>query len=262
MVVSEPWPSLLAAPHPCDHVVQLYTDDGFLNRALSHFIGTGLARGEAAVVVATPEHGRALVETLGRQLDVGGLMDRGLLIIRDARASLDRFLRPTGPDPMAFRTFVSEVLDPIEAAGRIRIRVFGEMVDLLWRQDLAATVRLEALWSEVLIERQVTLLCGYRIDNFDRHVHRGLLHQISRSHSHLVPVEDYTRLDGAVDRAYKDVFGDSPDTAKLRELMAVYPTTTTRMPASEAALVALREVRGDIADAVLERARDYYVTGR
>ena len=262
MVLSQPWPSLLATPHPCDHVVQLYTDDGFLGRALSHFIGTGLARGEAAVVVATPEHSQALLEDLGRQLDVAGALERGQLVIRDARASLDRFLRPTGPDPVAFRQLVSELLDPIEAAGRIRIRVFGEMVDLLWREDLPATVRLEALWSEILMERQVTLLCAYRIDNFDRHIHRGLLHQISRSHSHLVPVEDYTRLDEAVDRAYKDVFGDSPDTAKLRELMGVYPTSTTRMPASEAALVALRELRGDIADAVLERARDYYLTGR
>jgi hypothetical protein len=44
--------------------------------------------------------------------------------------------------------------------------------------------------------------------------------------------------------------------------MAVYPMTTTRVPAPQAALVALRELRGDIADAVLERARDYYLTGR
>jgi KaiC/GvpD/RAD55 family RecA-like ATPase len=262
MVMSQPWPALLAAPHPCDHVVQLYTDDGFLGRAVSHFIGTGLARGEAAVVVATPEHCQDLVETLGTRLDVEETLARGQLVIRDARTALDRFLRPAGPDPVAFRTFVSEVLDPIEAAGRTPIRIFGEMVNLLWREDLPATVRLEALWSEVLMERQVTLLCAYQIDNFDRHVHRGLLHQISRSHSHLVPVEDYTRLEEAVDRAYTDVFGAGPDTAKLRELMAVYPMTTTRMPAPQAALVALRELRGDIADAVLERARDYYLTGR
>jgi hypothetical protein len=262
MALSEAWPSLLATPQACDHVVQLYTDDGFLTRAVSHFVGTGLARGEAAVVVATAEHREALVAALASRLDVAATIARGQLVLRDAGTSLDRFMRPTGPDPRAFRTFIGELLDPMEAAGRNGVRVFGEMVNLLWRDDLPATVQLEALWSAVLTERQATLLCAYRLDNFDRHVHRGLLHQISRNHSHLVPVEDYARLDAAVDRAYRDVFGDSADTVRLRELMAVHPTSTTRMPAAEAALVALRELRGDIADAVLERARDYYRTAR
>jgi ABC-type antimicrobial peptide transport system permease subunit len=35
------------------HVVQLYTDDGFLIDVLSRFIGGALAVGDAAVVVAT-----------------------------------------------------------------------------------------------------------------------------------------------------------------------------------------------------------------
>jgi hypothetical protein len=123
---------------------------------------------------------------------------------------------------------------------------------------LPAALQLEALWTELLAERRIALLCAYRIDNFDRHVHRGLLHQISRSHSHLVPVEDYARFDEAVDRAYRDVFGAGGDTAALRQLMVSQPLSTTRMPSAQAALVALRQLRGDIADAVLARAREYY----
>src|SRR2546422_10012075 len=51
-------PSLTHAPrHDHDgHVVQLYTDDGFLIDVLSRFIGGALAVGDAAVVLATASH--------------------------------------------------------------------------------------------------------------------------------------------------------------------------------------------------------------
>src|SRR2546425_8841552 len=51
-------PSLTHAPrHDHDgHVVQLYTDDGFLIDVLSRFIGGALAGGDAAVVLATASH--------------------------------------------------------------------------------------------------------------------------------------------------------------------------------------------------------------
>jgi hypothetical protein len=65
-------------------------------------------------------------------------------------------------------------------------------------------------------------------------------------------------FDRAVDRAYRDVFGAGGDATALRQIMMSQPTSTTRMPPAQTALVALRQLRGDIADAVLARARDYY----
>ena len=49
--------------------------------------------------------------------------------------------------------------------------------------------------------------CGYSIDNFDPNTYQGILQGVSRAHSHLVPVEDYARLERAVERAYAEVFG-------------------------------------------------------
>lgn len=74
-------------------------------------------------------------------------------------------------------------------------------------------------------------------------------------------VEDDERLDAAVDRAYRDVVGDRADTATLRRLLVSQPSAAAAMPPAHAALVALRDVRGDIADAVLTRARAYYEAG-
>jgi hypothetical protein len=133
------------------------------------------------------------------------------------------------------------------------------MVNLLWERNLPATLELETLWGEVLAERRVSLLCAYRLDNFDARVHRGLLQRISRRHSHLVPVEDYERLDAAVDRAYRDVFGEGAGTTTLRQLLVAQPSAArAAMPRAQAALVALRDVRADIADDVLARTRVHY----
>ena len=47
-----------------------------------------------------------------------------------------------------------------QAAGDGRVRAFGEMVDLLRRTSLAAALRLEALWTELLDAQGIALVCG------------------------------------------------------------------------------------------------------
>jgi len=252
------WQPLLRSAQPCDHIVQLYTDDGFLTRAVSQFIGAGLLAGEAAVIVATPSHIRALDAQLGLQVEVAAVRARDQLVVFDAETCLAGLLVDGRLDRDQFLGFVNETLDRAEIAGNGRVRVFGEMVNLLCGRDPQAAAELEALWSGVLTTRSVCLLCAYRLDNFDRQVHRGLLHQISRSHSHVVPVEHYERLESAVDRAYREVFGAEGDTASLRDLLVAGTAPTPVMPPAQAALLALGGLRTDIADAVLERARYYY----
>jgi hypothetical protein len=240
-------------------VVQLYTDESFLVRAVTHYLGAGLANGEAAVLVATPEHITAVSARLGATLDLAAAQERDQLVLLEAETCLARFMVDGRPDRAAFLALANGVLDRVQAAGHGKVRLFGEMVNLLWERNLPATIELEALWGEVVAERQVCLLCAYRLDNFDARVHRGLLHRISRSHSHLVPVEDYERLEAAVDLAYRDVFGQSGDTATLRQLLVAQPSAAwAAMPRAQAALVALRDVRADIADDVLARTRVYY----
>ena len=44
------WDALLAAPAPCDHIVQLYTSDEALVSTVARFIEHGLTEGEANLV--------------------------------------------------------------------------------------------------------------------------------------------------------------------------------------------------------------------
>jgi hypothetical protein len=256
---TQPWQSLFRAPEPCDHVIQLYTDEAFLTRAISEFVGTGLAQAEGAVVIATPEHAAAVTRVLRGRMDVAAMEARTQLVILDAQATLDQFMVDGRPDRDRFFAIAGAVLDRVTAAGYPQMRLFGEMVDLLWDHNLPATIELEELWNEVLAARRVSLLCAYQIDNFDRHAHRGVLHQLSRTHSHLVPVEDYGRFERAVDHAYREVFGPDSDAGLLRDLLARPTEGAPVMPAAQAALLALRDVRRDLADDVLARARRHYL---
>ena len=252
------WEPLLRTPEPRDHLVQLYTDEIFLCRAVAQFIGPALAQGEGAVIIAIPEHVEAFARTLSATIDVAAARARDQLLFLDAETSLAQFMVDGQPDRAAFFSLVNGALDRLRRGGHDRVRAFGEMVNLLWRDDLAATMALETLWNEALADGRVSLLCAYRIDNFDREVHRGILHRISRCHSHFIPVDDYDRLEQAVDRAYKDVFGAFGDPQGLREMLSTRYQSATAMPRAQAALHAVRELTPTIADDVLARARRYY----
>src|SRR6266850_7802772 len=53
------WDRLLADAAPRDHVVQLYQDQDFLNRAVCRFAAAALANGEAVILVPTLAHWNA-----------------------------------------------------------------------------------------------------------------------------------------------------------------------------------------------------------
>jgi hypothetical protein len=250
------WEQLLDAPNPCDHFVQLYTDDAFLARAVTRFVGAGLTQGEAGVIISTEAHRQLFTAALA---DAPGAIRRGQLVLIEAERCLEQIMVSGMPDRPRFGAVVMDVLERVRAAGYPKTRFYGEMVDLLWERNFAAAARLEELWNEVLTGQQASLLCAYGIDNFDRDAQRGLLAQVSRPHSHLIPADDYERLDRAVDRAYVDVFGAQSEARALRELLVSAFPPAPIMPAAEAALLALRGIGSErTADAVLERAREYY----
>ena len=45
----------------------------------------------------------------------------------------------------------------------VQYGVYGEMVDLLWNDHQDAALSVEVLWNQLIAERKVSLLCGYRL---------------------------------------------------------------------------------------------------
>lgn len=182
------WDAVLNRPFPCDHLIQVYSGTEVLVRAVAHFIGSGLAAGEAGLVIATPAH---LAAVCARLTETGAALTdprdaRGFIAV-DAEDALRRLMPEGMPDRQAFRRLIRPLLDRLRQAGYDRIRIFGEMVNLLGPQNHEATVRLEELWNELLRDHGVCLLCAYQIDPVEAEARRHLPHQIVRQHSHAFP---------------------------------------------------------------------------
>ena len=90
----EAWDQLVADPSPRDHIVQLYQEQAFLNRAVCRFVGAGLAKGEGIILVSTGPHWtgfRTRLEAEG--MSVQAAQKRGQLTVVDADELLPRFMR-------------------------------------------------------------------------------------------------------------------------------------------------------------------------
>jgi KaiC/GvpD/RAD55 family RecA-like ATPase len=131
-----------------EHIAQLYSHETVLVESLRMFTTHGLSRGEAVLLVLTPSHRDLLLPHLkAGGFDVGGLQHDGQLLLLDAAEVLTRFMLDGLPDATLFRMSVGEIVDRMKSRGNRKLRVFGEMVDLLWRSNQPAAIRLEHLWS-------------------------------------------------------------------------------------------------------------------
>lgn len=254
------WNALLAAPGPSDHLVQLYTSDDALVSTVARFIEHGLREGEGVIAITIAGHWTQIAARLvAAGVDVVALQDRSQLVVRDAHETVMAFMVDGMPDRTAMRSAIMTALDTARSAGYTTVRAFGEMVDILNRRgNLAAAIRLEELWNELLDAERIALLCAYAVDAFDRAEYKSTLPSIGHVHSHLMPVEDCDRLERAIDRAFVDVFGIYGDTRLLRDLFVRQLPDATAMPTAQSALFALRNLDTRLADAVLERTAMHY----
>jgi hypothetical protein len=180
----------LADPHPGDHLLQLYREDDRLVDAVALFAGTGLIAGDAVVLVATPPHVEAVTGRLvGAGFDVDAVRRWGQLSVFDAATLLSRLLRNGRLDAEAFDAIVGGTLEKSRAAaGRRRVRVFGEMVNLIWKQNLEATEQLEELWKSAVEAHPVSLLCSYCL-GADAVSPAPFPHSLHQAHSRHIPLE-------------------------------------------------------------------------
>ena len=256
-----PWDRLLADATPPNHIVQLYQDQDFLGRAVCRFGVAALANKESFVLLSTLPHWntwRSRFEAEG--VDVAAACQRGQMTVLDAEEMLTRFMRDGMPHAPTFLGSVVEVIRDARAGGRYpTVRLWGEMVNVLWeRGNVAASMKLEELYDQYVAKKLgVATMCAFLMDNFDPDIQVRMLPMLARTHSHLVPVEDYARLGRAVADALREVVGEEEAGALEGRLLAEYQQAF-EMPRTEALLLALRQVRPALADPVLQRSGELY----
>jgi hypothetical protein len=150
------------------HAVQFYRDDRFLCQIVTEFAREGLEKGEAVILMATAPHRRELERRLAEhRIDVWGLQQSGQLVLLDARQALDRFMVDGTPDGELFLSNLRPLIASATANWQRTLRVYGEMVDLLWREgNHDAAIRLEEIWNPFAKTTSTRTLCGYAMENF------------------------------------------------------------------------------------------------
>lgn len=169
-----------------------YDHDQELVEVLARFVSEGIDATDRVIVLATPEHRAALEAALvAGGLDPDEPPAAGHLVILDAQATLNTFLGDQGPEDDRFFGVMGQLITDAAADGS-RVRVYGEMVTLLWHaNDVAGAIILESLWNDLIERASFSLLCGYPAAVLDGS-RLGELHEVCLLHSSVLPPLSHT----------------------------------------------------------------------
>src|SRR6267378_4068065 len=184
-----------------EHFVQFYEADEFLVTSVSNFIRTGMDAGGAGIVFATEAHRERIEEQLKADgVDVAAAQASGQYVAFDAAETLSKLVADGKLKAGAF----AETIEPIvgQAAERWRgVRVFGEMVALLWADGLHDTaIIIERSWNQLHETHPFLLLCAYPMEEFAHKDFTDSLEHVCGEHSHVIPAEGYMALATPEDR--------------------------------------------------------------
>jgi DcmR-like sensory protein len=250
------WHAFVDGTDRCAHGVQIYAELEELSHSVASYLAAGFALGEPGVVVATNEHFAHFKQALAK---TGWKHDDELLVFAEAEEALVAIMDGDVPAAAAFERVVGGLLD--QAAERFperNIRAFGEMVDILHaRGEQAAAVQLEELWNDLATRRQFSLLCGYRLNVFDRETQSGSLPDVCRTHSHVLPAADHVRFGLAVDDALEEALGYD-QAGKVYVMVNREVREADGVPFPQKVLMWLSQNMPASADRVLAAARERY----
>ena len=253
-----PWRDLLADPGETGHIVQLYQDDDFYGEAISHFAAEGIARGDSIILVATKPHWEIISRRLeARGLEVARLFREGQLTLLDADDTLPKFMAGNDPDGSIFKPLARQTIARARAGGKFpRVRWWGEMVNVLYvNGNPRGSNRLEEFFDEVAHQESISIFCSFLMDKFDPKIYDEAFGNVCRTHSHVIPTDDYTRHRITVNRALTEVIGEIK--GPLLESLISWGGAPSLMPSSQALLLWVKEKRPEHFERVLARAREF-----
>jgi hypothetical protein len=154
---------MLSNPQRCGHILYTYTEESQVTEAVCLFAGAGLRKGEAVILVMAETHREPIIQGLRNEgFDLEAVAASGQLVCTGAEALLSSFMFDGVIDEHLFKTKIRAMISHARAGDPLRpVRVFGEMVNFIWRSRQGATERLEELWNDVIREYSVPLLCAY-----------------------------------------------------------------------------------------------------
>ncbi len=199
-----------------EHVVEFYETTEFLVDTVCDFVGPNLHDGGATIIVASAAHRQAFETALQDSgIDLEHAIGADRYITFDAAELLEELMVAGAPHAGRFHDALGGVLARA-GAGQRRVRVYGEMVALLWEDgDIASAVALEDLWNDLAVTHELALLCAYPMSAFKDDASAAAFERICGQHSTVIPSEGYSLLSG-VDAKGREVARLQRENAVLR----------------------------------------------
>lgn len=157
-----------------DYVLQIYQNEDVFLDTLIGFVGTGINAGDCILVIAKTKHLNALTDKLKKlAVKPDTLIADDRYIPVQAEALLPSLLDNGDVDEQKFRSLISTHVKKARQRKR-RIRVFGELVNLLCEQGKPETaVKLEHLWNNIGKEESLNVYCAYPEQTLQQHADTG-----------------------------------------------------------------------------------------
>jgi hypothetical protein len=241
-VPGDAWNDFLVGRKPHGHAAHVYGELGELAESVSAYLTVGFELGEPAVLIARPEHLSEFMASLaGSGWDQARIDRAGLLTVADAAETLGAIM--DGGNTPSKRVFEEKL---------------GGLLDLFLSRDgrIEAAIALEELWNDLRRRRDFSLLCGYHLNVFDRAAQAGVLPDVCRTHSYILPALDPPRLTRAVDQALEEVLG-AAEAGKVYVLVG-QELRSDRIPMAQVLLMWVSANMPALAERVLASARARY----
>jgi hypothetical protein len=208
-----------------DHFVHFYERDSALAQLVGGYLARAVQLGGAAIVIATEAHRRAFGARLAAAgIDLPRADGEQVVVWLDAAEVLARFMPAGGIDVEAFGREVGSLVPPAAGTGG-PVRVYGEMVQLLWDAGMVvAALELEELWDDIVDQHHCSLMCAYRRSSVLGCEHARALQRVCELHSSVLPplVSEVESRRSGLAALYRQVAHTLERTAELAERHASY----------------------------------------
>jgi hypothetical protein len=246
------------------HAVQFYdTDERALISNVVRYLADGYRNGSGLCVLATAPRRDAFIAALeASNVDVSRAIEDGQFVLLDAEEMLRRFMVDGYPDALRFDATCGDLTRIAVARAQGRgVRVYGEMVGVLWREEkMAAAIRLEQLWDELKSTLDgFSIFCSYPIDIFGHEFAASALDGVLCTHSTVVSSGNDVVLHQAISDAMAHTLGVDETAQILAHIVGGTPGKWGETPRGETMILQLRKHLPSRAGDILALARNYYL---
>lgn len=191
-----------------NHTVQICPNESSQVDLVTRYIKDGLRNGEAIILITKPALRKALKLKMDAfSFDGQAIENQDQIKFFDAEFLLANLMHDGLLEEKAFQEFVATPVYNAQLNHK-KVRVFGEMVDTLWKQGQHnMALQLEDFWNNLSRAQEFSFLCTYSLGELDPNGYEDALEHICKYHSHLISIENYDSLEnGGMGDAMLNVF--------------------------------------------------------